>query len=44
LSLDQFKQKAEKESMQEMAMRAAGKSTKVVDPVYYQIDRGNKDL
>ena len=30
--------------MQEMALRAAGKSTKQVDPVYYQIDRGNKDL
>ena len=27
-----------------MAMRAAGKSNKAVDPVYYHLDRGNKDL
>ena len=43
MSMEQYKVKEEKESYADMARKAAGKG-KVVDPVYYQLDRGNKDL
>lgn len=49
LTMEQYAQKAEKQSYTEMAMKASGynksqAAAATADPVFFQLDRGNKDL